>query len=132
MPTSTAPTLLKAGELTALVLGHLKAHPTEDFTPSNIAKTLGRSAGAVRNACDKLTTIGDAHQTTSEPRRYQAGPATPAKVAAKKAATRKAPAAKKATARKSPAKRGTRTTRTTRTTSASAAMANARTARKAS
>jgi plasmid stabilization system protein ParE len=43
------------GELRGLVAAHLAAYPAEDFGPHPIGRVLGRSAGAVVNALDRLT-----------------------------------------------------------------------------
>ena len=45
---------LSGGRLREMVLDHLRSHPTEDFTPFVIGRELGRSSGAVANACDRL------------------------------------------------------------------------------
>ncbi|TMQ92727.1 winged helix-turn-helix transcriptional regulator, partial [Actinomadura soli] len=48
------------GEMRAKVAGHLTAHPGAEFTPHEIAKVIGHSAGAVSNALDRLTEAGEA------------------------------------------------------------------------
>ncbi|MGL5858153.1 MAG: hypothetical protein ACRC35_07080 [Angustibacter sp.] len=45
---------LANGQLRALVLQHLHAHP-DDFTTTRIARALNRSADAITNACHKPT-----------------------------------------------------------------------------
>lgn len=74
-----------AGGLRGLVEDHLSGNPFEDFSPSQVAKALGRSSGAVANALERLTEHGTAIQTSAAPRRYQHcldPDATPAPVAA--------------------------------------------------
>ena len=63
---------LAAGELRALVLGHLQAYPGLDFSPAEIANVLHRSRGAVVNACQRLVSQGLATRTRQHPQRYQA------------------------------------------------------------
>jgi hypothetical protein len=72
--TDTAPPVpLGKGELRRQVLAVLRDHPDEELGPTQIAKHLpGRSAGAIANACDRLTAIGLAHLTSDKPRRYAA------------------------------------------------------------
>ena len=60
---------LGKGELRTLVLAYLYEHPGA-HSPAAIAKTLGRSAGAVSNALDKLAASGGAIQSSDAPRRY--------------------------------------------------------------
>jgi hypothetical protein len=65
---------LRPGQLEALVLAHLRAHPDLDFSPSEIANVLSRpkSRGAVINACRRLVALGLARRTRQVPQRYQA------------------------------------------------------------
>jgi hypothetical protein len=65
---------LPPGQLRALVLAHLRAHPQLDFSPAEIANTLGRpqSRGAIINACTRLVDLGLATRTRQTPQRYQA------------------------------------------------------------
>jgi hypothetical protein len=63
---------LPPGQLRALVLAHLTQHPSSDFSPGEIARVLGRSRGAVINACKRLTGLGLAIRTQPTPQRYQA------------------------------------------------------------
>lgn len=67
---STGAPKARPGELRAMVLTHLQAHPGAEFTAGEISKVLTRSAGAIQNALDKLTASGDASQTCPAPRRY--------------------------------------------------------------
>lgn len=60
------------GQLRGLVRGHLAAYPDAEFTPHAIGRVLGRSSGAVANALDRLTALGQAQLTSEHPRRYQA------------------------------------------------------------
>jgi len=54
-------------------LAHLRAHPTLDFSPAEIANALGRpkSRGAVINACQRFLALGLAVRTQQAPQRYQ-------------------------------------------------------------
>lgn len=61
---------LGKGELRALVLAHLHAQHDEAVTPTAVAASLGRSAGAVGNALIKLTVEGAAVQVGDHPRRF--------------------------------------------------------------
>jgi hypothetical protein len=61
---------LGAGELRQLVLGCLADRPGQALSPTAIAKTLGRSAGAVANALQTLAGQGAVVQTQAKPRRY--------------------------------------------------------------
>ncbi|WP_143220800.1 MarR family transcriptional regulator [Actinomadura sp. CNU-125] len=58
------------GEMRAKVAGHLTAHPGTGFTPHEIAKVIGHSAGAVSNALDRLVETGDAELVNDRPRRF--------------------------------------------------------------
>jgi predicted transcriptional regulator len=64
-------TRLHRGELSTLVLDHLKARAGEPIGPVAIAKALERSSGAVGNACQRLVDAGTIHLASSTPRRYQ-------------------------------------------------------------
>jgi hypothetical protein len=59
------------GELRGLVAAHLAACPAQDFGPHAIGRVLGRSSGAVANALDRLTALGQAQLTSEAPRRYR-------------------------------------------------------------
>lgn len=67
--TESGPRLGK-GELRAMVLAHLQAQHDEAVTPTAVAASLGRSAGAVSNALMKLTVEGAAVQVGEYPRRF--------------------------------------------------------------
>ncbi|WP_168221094.1 helix-turn-helix domain-containing protein [Actinomadura sp. WMMA1423] len=71
------------GEMRAKVAGHLTGHPGAAFTPHEIAKVIGHSAGAVSNALDRLTEAGEAELVCDRPRRFTAITARPAKRAAR-------------------------------------------------
>ena len=79
-PRGTASPAARPGQLRDLVAAHLAAHPDADFTPHAIGRVLGRSSGAVANALDRLTALGQAQLTSEKPRRYryQAPASTPA------------------------------------------------------
>lgn len=64
-------TRLHRGELSTLVLEHLKAHAGEQVGPVTIAKALDRSSGAVGNACQRLADAGAIQLASESPRRYQ-------------------------------------------------------------
>jgi hypothetical protein len=42
------------------VAGHLAAYPDAEFTPHAIGRVLGWASGAVANALDQLTALGQA------------------------------------------------------------------------
>jgi hypothetical protein len=63
------------GELRTKVAAHLAAHPGKEFTPHEIGKVLGHSAGAVAVAMDRLIALEQAVQTCERPRRFAAAPA---------------------------------------------------------
>ncbi|MHB8438533.1 MAG: MarR family transcriptional regulator [Acidimicrobiales bacterium] len=69
----TAPVAVRLGrgDLAQLVLGVLAAHPGEPFGPAGVAKRLGRSAGAVANALDRLVAAGEVALVSATPRRYR-------------------------------------------------------------
>ncbi|GAA2278171.1 hypothetical protein GCM10010402_38480 [Actinomadura luteofluorescens] len=71
------------GEMRAKVVGHLTAHPGAAFTPHEVAKVIGHSAGAVSNALDRLTEAGEAELVCDRPRRFTAATARPADRAAR-------------------------------------------------
>lgn len=60
------------GEMRAKVAAHLTAHPGTEFTPHEIAKVIGHSAGAVSNALDRLVEAGEAELVCDRPRRFTA------------------------------------------------------------
>jgi hypothetical protein len=61
---------LGKGQLRAMVLAHLQAHPGDAMTPSAVAAVLGRSAGAVSNAMETLVNGGAIAQVGDAPRRF--------------------------------------------------------------
>jgi DNA-binding IclR family transcriptional regulator len=61
---------LGAGQQRQLVLGCLAERPGQALSPTAIAKTLDRSAGAVANALRVLAGQGVVVQTQLKPRRY--------------------------------------------------------------
>jgi biotin operon repressor len=65
---------LGKGQLRAAVLAHLHARPGQDHSPTAVAKALGRSAGAVGNALEKLAADGAIIQTSTTPRRFASQP----------------------------------------------------------
>ncbi|GAA1834751.1 MarR family transcriptional regulator [Actinomadura chokoriensis] len=58
------------GEMRAKVAAHLTGHRGAAFTPHEIAKVIGHSAGAVSNALDRLTEAGEAELVCERPRRF--------------------------------------------------------------
>lgn len=62
---------LGSGKLRDLVLGHLRDHAGEEFTPFVLGKALGRSSGAIANACDRLLADGAVSETSQKPRRFR-------------------------------------------------------------
>jgi DNA-binding transcriptional MocR family regulator len=66
---------LRSGQLCDLVLGCLADRPGQALSPTAIAKTLDRSAGAVANALRVLAGQGAVTQTQVKPRRYTIAPA---------------------------------------------------------
>jgi DNA-binding transcriptional ArsR family regulator len=62
---------LPGGRLREMVLDHLRSHPDEEFTPFVIGRELGRSSGAVANACDRLLAEGASLETSQKPRRFR-------------------------------------------------------------
>ena len=79
-PRGTAGPAARPGQLRDLVAAHLSGHPDTDFSPHQIGRVLGRSSGAVANALDRLTALGQAQLASEKPRRYrhQAPDSTPA------------------------------------------------------
>jgi predicted transcriptional regulator len=69
-PSPTESGRLRAGQLRQLVLGCLTERPGQALSPTTIAKTLDRSAGAVANALQILAGQGAVTQTQPKPRRY--------------------------------------------------------------
>jgi hypothetical protein len=69
-PPPTQSGRLGAGQLRQLVLGCLAERPGQALSPTAIAKTLDRSAGAVANALRVLAGQGAVTQTQPKPRRY--------------------------------------------------------------
>ncbi len=66
---------LPPGGLHGMVEDFLRAHPNEEFGPGAIAKSLGRSSGAVSNALERSVTSGLAVLTSPKPKRFQLAPA---------------------------------------------------------
>jgi predicted transcriptional regulator len=61
---------LAPGALTGLVADHFAAHPGVRLTAGDVGRALNRSAGAVRNACDKLARDGVLRLAGEAPRSY--------------------------------------------------------------
>ncbi len=62
---------LRGGRLREMVLDHLRSRPTEELTPFVIGRELGRSSGAVANACDRLLADSAIVETSQKPRRFR-------------------------------------------------------------
>jgi hypothetical protein len=62
---------LAKGALEALVLDHLKKHPSVEFTPTELSNKLHRSSGAISNALERLTAKGSAVETKDAPRTFR-------------------------------------------------------------
>jgi DNA-binding GntR family transcriptional regulator len=62
---------LAAGQLTALVLRHMRAHPDLDFSPYELAKVLGRSHGTIRRTLVRLAQVGTVTRTQQRPARFR-------------------------------------------------------------
>lgn len=98
-PTTATPTgasggsgvRLGNGELRRLVAAHLAAHPGRDFTPTQVARVLSRSSGAVGNALVTLASRGEAEQSGTSPARYRASADTARAATAPTTPTAKAP-----------------------------------------
>lgn len=71
-------TKARPGELRARIARVLTASPGRVFTVTELARRLGHSGGAVGNACETLVSRGEAVQSGSKPRTYQATSATAA------------------------------------------------------
>jgi predicted transcriptional regulator len=69
-PPATGAGRLGAGQLRQLVLDCLAKRPGQALSPTTIAKTLDRSAGAIANALQVLAGQGTVVQAQSKPRRY--------------------------------------------------------------
>jgi DNA-binding GntR family transcriptional regulator len=62
---------LAAGQLTALVLHHLRSHPHTDFSPYELATVLGgRSHGTIRRTLLRLAAAGTVTRTRQRPARF--------------------------------------------------------------
>jgi hypothetical protein len=61
---------LAKGELAALVVDYLSAHPGE-LGPTAVGKALGRSPGAVANVLQRLAVDGRVRLVSQAPRRYR-------------------------------------------------------------
>ncbi len=86
-PRTTPTGRLGQGELRRQVTAYLAARPGDACTPGEIARALGKSAGAVGNA---LATLADRHEADREPGkpvRYRANAATAAAAARPAAAS---------------------------------------------
>ncbi|MGF1425015.1 hypothetical protein [Kitasatospora sp. LaBMicrA B282] len=71
-PASSGGPRLAPGQLHQMVLDHLRANSGQEWTPTGIARVLGRSSGAIGNALSTMVDRGEAFMTCDKPRRYQA------------------------------------------------------------
>ena len=62
---------LGRGALAAMVRDYLAERPKESFGPAALAKTLGRSPGAISNALAAMAERGEAVLVADKPRRYR-------------------------------------------------------------
>jgi DNA-binding MarR family transcriptional regulator len=62
---------LERGALAAMVRAYLAERPKESFGPAALAKTLGRSPGAISNALAAMAERGEAVLVADKPRRYR-------------------------------------------------------------
>src|SRR6266511_601271 len=114
--TSASPTVnpisgterLQPGKLQEQVLAYLTGHAGEELSPSQIAKALGRSSGAVGNGLESLAKDGEVQKTRQTPRRFM----IPASGTAKRNGTGRRNGTSQAAAPAAP--KATRTTRGTR------------------
>jgi hypothetical protein len=65
---------LRRGELHGLVLDHLRAHPEEALSPTQVCRALNRSAGATANALTALCNGGLVVLVDVKPKTYQLAP----------------------------------------------------------
>jgi DNA-binding GntR family transcriptional regulator len=62
---------LAGGELTSLVVRHLRAYPGLDFSPHEVATVLGRSHGTIRRILLRLADTGTVTRTQHRPARFR-------------------------------------------------------------
>jgi nitric oxide reductase NorQ protein len=101
-PRTTATGRLGQGELRRLTAAHLAASPSA-HTPGEIARALGKSAGAVGNALTTLADRGEAERQPGRPARYRATSTTASVAAATPPAPRPARPAPASPPRPAPA-----------------------------
>lgn len=65
---------LRPGQLDGLVLAYLDEHGADAIGPTAVARSLGRSSGAVGNCLRRLATTERVRQVSEHPRRYVASP----------------------------------------------------------
>jgi hypothetical protein len=65
---------LGKNELRTKVRDFMRAHPDHVFTPTDLSKELGRSSGAIGNACAKLVISGETLLVSETPAKYTAAP----------------------------------------------------------
>ncbi|BDM71543.1 hypothetical protein HEK616_50300 [Streptomyces nigrescens] len=70
-PAPSAEGRLAPGALRQMVIDHLRAHPADAFTATQISRIIEKSSGAIANALDKLVSQGIATQVNDRPRRFQ-------------------------------------------------------------
>jgi hypothetical protein len=62
---------LAAGQLTVLVLDHMRTYQRRDFSPYELAKVLGRSHGTIRRTLLRLAETGTVVRTRQRPARFR-------------------------------------------------------------
>jgi hypothetical protein len=62
---------LPHGQLTPLILAHLRTYPHLSFTPWELAKVLGHSHGTIRRTLLRLAETGVVDQTSQQPAAFQ-------------------------------------------------------------
>jgi DNA-binding GntR family transcriptional regulator len=72
--TSTHRQRLPYGQLTPLVVAHLRAYPDSAFTPWELARVLGHSHGTIRRILMRLTAAGAVDQVSERPARFRHHP----------------------------------------------------------
>jgi hypothetical protein len=62
---------LASGQLTALVLRHMRTFPDLDFSPYELAKVLHRSHGTIRRTLLRLAEVDTVTRTRHRPARFR-------------------------------------------------------------
>jgi hypothetical protein len=67
----TGTSRLAPGQLTALVLRHMRTYPDLDFSPYELAKALHRSHGTIRRTLVRLAEVDTVTRTQYRPARFR-------------------------------------------------------------